>query len=160
MEPATIGLLLAGATKCVDYLKQGIALGKDISDMTSQVSTFMQNNSDIEHMEKRAKNPTFWQSMFNSGNIEQVAIDSLIAKKKMQKHRQDLKNLIIMQYGQGGWNELLALEGKIRKDRAEFVHKRQEQRDKIFNIIGIIVLSLTVIGFIFLLIFLYKMQKS
>ena len=160
MEPATIGLLLAGATKCVDYLKQGIALGKDISDMTSQVSTFMQNNSDIEHMEKRAKNPTFWQSMFNSGNIEQVAIDSLIAKKKMQKHRQDLKNLIMMQYGQGGWNELLALEGKIRKDRAEFVHKRQEQRDKIFNIIGIIVLSLTVIGFIFLLIFLYKMQKS
>ncbi len=160
MEPATIGLLLAGATKCVDYLKQGIALGKDISEMTSQVSTFMQNNSDIEHMEKRAKNPTFWQSMFNSGNIEQVAIDSLIAKKKMQKHRQDLKNLIMMQYGQGGWNELLALEGKIRKDRAEFVHKRQEQRDKIFNIIGIIVLSLTVIGFIFLLIFLYKMQKS
>tara|TARA_B100000513_G_scaffold56047_1_gene21450 strand:- start:427 stop:909 length:483 start_codon:yes stop_codon:yes gene_type:complete len=160
VEPATIGLLLAGATKCVDYLKQGIALGKDISEMTSQVSTFMQNNSDIEHMEKRAKNPTFWQSMFNSGNIEQVAIDSLIAKKKMQKHRQDLKNLIMMQYGQGGWNELLALEGKIRKDRAEFVHKRQEQRDKIFNIIGIIVLSLTVIGFIFLLIFLYKMQKS
>jgi hypothetical protein len=160
VEPATIGLLLAGATKCVDYLKQGIALGKDISDMTSQVSTFMQNNSDIEHMEKRAKNPTFWQSMFNSGNIEQVAIDSLIAKKKMQKHRQDLKNLIMMQYGQGGWNELLAMEGRIRKDRAEFVHKRQEQRDKIFNIIGIIVLSLTVIGFIFLLIFLYKMQKS
>ncbi|QDP45675.1 MAG: hypothetical protein Tp125DCM114561_2 [Prokaryotic dsDNA virus sp.] len=160
MEPATIGLLLAGATKCIDYLKQGISLGKDISDMTSQVSTFMQNSSDIEHMEKRARNPTFWQSMFNSGNIEQVALDSLIAKKKMQKHRQDLKNLIMMQYGQGGWNELLALEGKIRKDRAEFVHKRQEQRDKIFNIIGIIVLSLTVIGFIFLLIFLYKMQKS
>ena len=48
----------------------------------------------------------------------------------MQKHRQDLKNLIIMQYGQGGWNELLAMEGKIRKDRAEFVHTRQEQRDK------------------------------
>tara|TARA_X000001388_G_scaffold26083_1_gene18291 strand:- start:2151 stop:2633 length:483 start_codon:yes stop_codon:yes gene_type:complete len=160
VEPATIGLLLAGATKCIDYLKQGISLGKDISDMTSQVSTFMQNSSDIEHMEKRARNPTFWQSMFNSGNIEQVALDSLIAKKKMQKHRQDLKNLIMMQYGQGGWNELLALEGKIRKDRAEFVHKRQEQRDKIFNIIGIIVLSLTVIGFIFLLIFLYKMQKS
>ena len=53
VEPATIGLLLAGATKCVDYLKQGIALGKDISDMSSQVSKFMQNTSEIEHMEKR-----------------------------------------------------------------------------------------------------------
>lgn len=160
MEPATIGLLLAGATKCVDYLKQGIALGKDISDMSSQVSKFMQNSSDIEHMEKRAKNPTFWQSMFNSSNVEQVAIDSLIAKKKMQKHRQDLKNLIIMQYGQGGWNELLAMEGKIRKDRAEFVHKRQEQRDKIFNIIGITFLCLTILGFFLLIAFLWKMNRS
>ena len=59
MEPATIGILLAGATKCVDYLKQGIALGKDISEMTGQVSQFMQNSSDIENLEKRAKNPTF-----------------------------------------------------------------------------------------------------
>ena len=64
--------------------------------MSSQVSTFMQNSSDIEHMEKRAKNPTFWQSMFNSQNIEKVALDSLIARKKMQKHRQDLKNMIMM----------------------------------------------------------------
>ena len=160
MEPATIGLLLAGATKCVDYLKQGIALGKDISEMSSQVSTFMQNSSDIEHMEKRAKNPTIWQSMFNSGNVEQVAIDSLIAKKKMQKHRQDLKNLIIMQYGQGGWNELLAMEGRIRKERAEFVHKRQEQRDKIFNIIGIIGLIITIVGFFVLLYFIWKANKG
>ena len=111
-------------------------------------------------MEKRAKNPTFWQSMFNSGNIEQVAVDSLIAKKKMQKHRQDLKNLIIMQYGQGGWNELLALEGKIRKDRAEFVHKRQEQRDKIFNIIGIFGLIITIVGFFLLLYFMWKANKG
>ena len=61
--------------------------------MTSQVSTFMQNDSDIQHMEKELKNPTMWQSIFNSENIEKVAVDSLIAKKKMQKHRQDLKKL-------------------------------------------------------------------
>ena len=98
--------------------------------------------------------------MFNSGNVEQVAIDSLIAKKKMQKHRQDLKNLIIMQYGQGGWNQLLAMEGKIRKDRAEFVHKRQEQRDKILNIVGITFLCLTILGFFLLIAFLWKMNRS
>ena len=78
----------------------------------------------------------------------------------MQKHRQDLKNLIIMQYGQGGWNELLAMEGKIRKERAEFVHKRQEQRDKIFNIIGIIGLIITIVGFFVLLYFIWKANKG
>jgi len=160
MEPATIGILLAGATKCVDYLKQGIALGKDISEMTGQVSQFMQNSSDIENLEKRAKNPTFLQTIFNSQNIEQIAVDSLIAKKKMQKHRQDLKNIIMMSYGPSGWNELLALEGKIRKERAEFVHKKQEQRDKIINVIAIILLTFTVIGFFAFLIYLWKNKHS
>ena len=128
--------------------------------MTSQVSTFMQNDSDIQHMEKRSKNPTMWQSLFNSENIEQVAVDSLIAKKKMQKHRQDLKNIIMMQYGQSGWEQLLALEGKIRKERAEFVHKKQEQRDKIINIIAIIGLIITIVGFFVLIFFIWKANKG
>ena len=128
--------------------------------MTSQVSTFMQNDSDIQNLEKRSKNPTMWQSLFNSENIEKVAVDSLIAKKKMQKHRQDLKNIIMMQYGQSGWNELLALEGKIRKERAEFVHKKQEQRDKIINAIAISFLIITIIGFFILLFFIWKANKG
>ena len=53
--------------------------------MTSQVSTFMQNDSDIQHMQKRATNPTMWQSLFNSENIEKCAVDSLIAKKEDAK---------------------------------------------------------------------------
>lgn len=128
--------------------------------MTSQVSTFMQNDSDIQNLQKRSTNPTMWQSLFNSENIEKVAVDSLIAKKKMQKHRQDLKNIIMMQYGQSGWNELLALEGKIRKERAEFVHKKQEQRDKIINAIAIFVLIVTIVGFFVLLFFIWKANKG
>ncbi len=128
--------------------------------MTSQVSTFMQNSSDIENLEKRSKNPTFWQSMFNSENVEKVAVDSLIAKKKMQKHRQDLKNIIMMSYGPSGWNELLALEGKIRKERAEFVHKKQEQRDKIINAVAIGVLIITIVGFFVMLYFIWKANKG
>ncbi len=128
--------------------------------MSSQVSTFMQNSSDIEHMEKRAKNPTFWQSMFNSQNIEKVALDSLIAKKKMQKHRQDLKNMIMMSYGQAGWEDFIKTEISIRKKRAELVHRKQEQMDKIINIIAIIGLAITIIGFFILLFFIWKANKG
>jgi len=78
----------------------------------------------------------------------------------MAKHRNDLKNLITMQYGPGGWEQLLALEGKIRKERAEFVYKRQEQRDKIFNIIGVTFLAVTIIGFFVLIAYLWKMQRG
>jgi len=128
--------------------------------MSSQVTTLISNTSDLEHLEKRAKSPTILQSLFNSGNVEKVAVDALIAKKQMAKHRNDLKNLITMQYGPGGWEQLLALEGKIRKERAEFVHKRQEQRDKIFNIFGVTFLAVTIIGFFVLIAYLWKMQRG
>ena len=126
--------------------------------MSSQVSTFMQNTSDIENLEKRSKNPTMIQSIFNSGNVEKVALDSFMAKKKLQKQRQELKTMIMMQFGQAGWNELLQTEGRIRKERAEFVHKRQEQRDKIINYTAIFFLVCTIIGFIVFLAYLYKMK--
>lgn len=128
--------------------------------MSSQVTTLISNTSDLEHLEKRAKSPTILQSLFNSGNVEKVAVDALIAKKQMAKHRNDLKNLITMQYGPGGWEQLLALEGKIRRERAEFVHRRQEQRDKLFNIIGVTFLAITIIGFFVLIAYLWKMQRG
>ena len=128
--------------------------------MSTQVSTFMQNSSDIEHMEKRAKNPTFWQSMFNSQNIEKVALDSLIARKKMQKHRQDLKNMIMMSYGQAGWEDFLKTEISIRKKRAELVHQKQIQMDKLINAVAITVLIVTIVGFFVLLFFIWKANKG
>ena len=57
-----------------------------------------------------------------------MAVDSLIAKKKMQKHQTELKNIIMMQNGQSGWNELLALEGKIRKERPSlFIRNKSKE---------------------------------
>ena len=128
--------------------------------MTSQVSTFMQNDSDIQHLEKRSKNPTMWQSLFNSENIEKCAVESLIAKKKMQKHRQDLKNIIMMSYGQAGWEDFLKTEISIRRERAELVHQKQIQKDKIINAIAITVLVITVVGFFVLLFFIWKANKG
>ena len=141
-------------------MKEGVAIGKDIYDMTKQVSTFMTNASDIENLEKRSKNPTLFQSVFKSGAIEQIALESFTAKKKLEKQRYELKQLINMQYGPGGWSELMAIEGKIRKDRAEFLYKKQQLMDKILNWIGLIVISATVIGFIFLILWLWKQERG
>ena len=136
-----------------------MALGKDISEMGGQLKVLISNTSDIENYEKRAKQPTLVQSIFNSGNVEKVALDSFIAKKKLEKQRHELKMLIMGQYGQSGWNELLATEGQIRKDRQQFIYARQQKRDKIINYCAIFLLVCTVIGFIVFLAYLYKMKN-
>ncbi len=136
-----------------------MALGKDISEMGGQLKVLISNTSDIENYEKRAKQPTLVQSIFNSGNVEKVALDSFIAKKQLEKQRHELKMLIMGQYGQSGWNELLATEGQIRKDRQQFIYARQQQRDKIINYCAIFLLVCTVIGFIVFLAYLYKIKN-
>ncbi len=127
--------------------------------MGGQLKVLISNTSDIENYEKRAKQPTLVQSIFNSGNVEKVALDSFIAKKQLEKQRHELKMLIMGQYGQSGWNELLATEGQIRKDRQQFIYARQQQRDKIINYCAIFLLVCTVIGFIVFLAYLYKIKN-
>ena len=160
MDPVTITAALGVASKAFSYLKEGIAIGKDLGDMHKQVSTWMTSASDIDNMEKRAKNPPLLQSILKGSSIESMAIEAFTAKKKLEKQRYELKQLINIQYGPGGWSELMAIEGKIRKDRAELVYKKQQMMDKIFNWIGIVVLSATVIGCLFLLLWLWKQERG
>ena len=128
--------------------------------MTKQVSTWMTNASDIEHLEKRAKNPPSLQSVFRGGSIEQIALESFTAKKKLEKQRYELKQLINMQYGPQGWAELIKIESSVRKQRAELIYKKKELMDKIFNVIGIIVLSSAILAFFVLLLWLWKQERG
>jgi len=65
-----------------------------------------------------------------------------------------------MSYGQAGWEDFLKTEISIRRKRAELVHRKQEQMDKIINIIAIIGLAITIIGFFILLFFIWKANKG
>ena len=52
------------------------------------------------------------------------------------------------------------MEGKIRKQRQEMIYKRKEMQHKIINGIAIGVLVLTIVGFIILLLYLWKEKNS
>jgi len=119
----------------------------------------MQNTSDIEHLEKRSKNPTMIQSIFNSGNVEKVALESFMAKKKLQKQRQELKTFINFYHGPNSWNEILQMEADIRLQRKKEIYDRQQFVRKIWEVIGWIFLACTVIGFLFALAYVYKESR-
>ena len=52
------------------------------------------------------------------------------------------------------------MEGQIRKNRQKLIYERKERLHKIINIIAITVLVLTIVGFLFLLLYLYKQKNS
>jgi nitrate reductase NapE component len=112
--------------------------GKELESMTQDLSRWMGAVSDVSNIEKRAKNPTLFSKVFNGQSIEQEAIEAFAAKKKLQQQRDELKTFIMFAHGTAAWEELVSMEGQIRKRRQKEVYEAQERKEKIlFWTIGI-----------------------
>ena len=155
MDPVTITAALSVAKSAFTAIKNGFAVGKDIESMGKDLSRWMGALSDVDNAEKTTKNASALQKLFKGKEIEASAIEAFTAKKKLEQQRQELKTFINFHYGANSWNEILHMEGQIRKQRQKDVYERQELIRKIWEWIGIIVLCVTIIGFISLLGYLY-----
>ena len=87
--------------------------------------------------------------MFQSGSVEEEAMQIFMAKKKAEDMRDELKQLISWTRGPSAWEELLRTEADIRKKRQQAIYDQQERRRQIMEVIGVIVLILVIGGFLF-----------
>ena len=126
---------IAIAGTAFNAVKKGIALGKDVESMYSDIGRWMGAVSDINQSEKDAKNPPFYKKLFNGSSIEEEAMNAFAAKKKAEEMEYELKQYIMFTHGPSAWEELIRMQGKIRKDRQQMIYARQKQREKIINII-------------------------
>ena len=113
-------------------------VGKEIEDMSSELSRWMTAVSDVDNVHRNANSPSALDRVFN-GSIEQVAIESFSAKKKLAKQREELRNFLVANYGTTAWDDLIREEGRIRKARQEAVYARQERNKQVrdYTIIGV-----------------------
>ena len=140
-------------------MKAGFAVGRDIESMGKDLSRWMGAASDIDNAEKQTKNPSALQRIFKGNQIEASAIEAVVAKKKMEKQRYEMKMFLNMTYGPNAWNDVLKMEGDIRKRRQKEIYDRQELIRKIWECIGGVFLFFTIVGFIVFLAYLYKEKK-
>ena len=159
MDPATIGLALTAASKAFGAIKKGFAIGKDIESMGKDLGRWLSAVSDVDNTEKKAKNPSLLQKLFKGDDIKTSAIEAFTAKKKLEAQRQELKSFINFHYGANSWNEILHMEKEIRLQRKKEIYERQEMIRKIWEVIGWILLFITVVGFVFILAWMYKESR-
>ena len=124
-------------------------MGKDLGRWMSALS-------DIDNVEKSAKNASPLRRLFKGNEIQASAIEAFTAKKKLEAQRQELKTFINFYHGPNSWNEILQMEADIRLQRKKDIYDRQQFIRKIWEGIGLFVLFCTVIGFIFFLAWMYK----
>ena len=138
LDPITLSAAVTGATTAYNAIKQAISVGKEIEDMSSELSRWMTAVSDVDNVHRNANSPSALDRIFN-GSIEEVAIESFSAKKKLAKQREELKNFLVANYGTAAWDDLIREEGRIRRARQEAVYAREERNKQIrdYTIMGV-----------------------
>ena len=143
IDPVTaVGL----ATSAFNILKQGISAGKDIQEMSGTLAKWGSAFSDFQYAEDKTKNPPFYKMMSdNSAN----AIEIFAQKKKMEAMRKEIKDHISWTYGPSAWEEVLAIEGEMRRIRKEEAYKKQEAIDNAINfVLGTFIFAIAAAGIV------------
>lgn len=159
MDPATIGLAITAASKAFGAIKAGFAAGREIESMGKDLSRWMGAVSDVDNAHKAAQNVSPLRKLFKGKEIEASAIEAFTAKKKLEAQRQELKSFINFHYGANSWNEILHMEKEIRLQRKKEIYERQEMIRKIWEGVGWVVLFCTIVGFVFVLAYLWKINR-
>ena len=143
MDPLTISAAISTATAAFGGIKRAFAAGRELDAMVGDLSKWMGAVSDVANIEKRAKNPSILRKVFKGQSVEQEALEAFAAKKKLAQQRDELKTYIMFTKGTAAWDELLAMEGQIRKRRQKEIYEAQERKEKIiFWIILVVTLGI------------------
>lgn len=125
-DPVSIGVALSVGSKAFSMLKQGIAAGREIQDMASQLSEWGKAVSDIAYAAERANEPPgVFKTLFGSTS-QQSAIDIFAAQKQCEQQRKELKQLITYTYGNDAWQQFTDIERRVREKQREQVYRRRE----------------------------------
>ena len=138
LDPVTLSAAVAGANAAYSAVKKAVTLSKDFSEVSGEIGKWMSAVSDVDNIHKKSNSPSALDKIFN-GSIEEVALNSFAAKKKITQQREELKNYIIGNFGTNEWDNLLREEGRIRRQRQEAIYARQEHMKQVreYGIIGI-----------------------
>tara|TARA_R100000655_G_C2943496_1_gene186104 strand:+ start:154 stop:657 length:504 start_codon:yes stop_codon:yes gene_type:complete len=154
-DPVSISASLAVASTAFNGIKKAFHAGRELESMSQDLSRWMGAVSDIDNAHKSAKNPSLLKKVINGKSIEQEAIEAFTAKTQLEQQRNDLRTFIQYSHGQSAWNEILRLEGEIRKRRQKEVYDKQKFKEKVVTYVVlamVLVVGVGVLGgFIFTL---------
>ena len=78
IDPVTA---VATASAAFNIIKKGFEIGRDVEDMSSDLSRWMGAAADIKKAEEYNKNPPLFKKLFAGNAVEAEAMEIFLAKK-------------------------------------------------------------------------------
>lgn len=140
MDPLSLVAMASTTFKGIQVL---VNKGAEIEHVAQKLGQWYSFAADIKQVEKEAENPGIFKKLFDGNTVEQQALNSVIAKKKLEEQEKQIRELIVWSYGVETYQEMIMLRRKIKAQREQAIYRqRKRQRmllDSIIVFVGVAV---------------------
>lgn len=125
MDPLSLIAMASTTFKGVQTL---VNRGAEIEHVAQKLGQWYSFASDIKQAEKEAENPGVFKKLFDGNTVEQQALNSVIAKKKLEEQEKQIRELIVWSYGVETYQEMIMLRRKIKAQREEVIYRQRKRQ--------------------------------
>ena len=125
MDPLS---LIAMASTTFKGIQTLIEKGAEIEHVAQKLGQWYSFASDIKQAEKEAESPGVFKRLFEGETVEQQALNSVIAKKKLEEQEKQIRELIVWSYGVETYQEMIMLRRQIRAQREQVIYKQRKRQ--------------------------------
>jgi hypothetical protein len=148
---------LALATAAFNGIKKAVEIGREVSDVYSQLSSWAGHMSDLQECisqsEKQQKKPGLFDKIGFTKSATSEAFDMLVAKQKVKEMEEEIRHMFLYgdlnHLGMDGLRDFYQMRRKIKEDREKMIYEQARARKNFFDAIklyGIIALIVIIGG--------------
>jgi len=147
MDPLS---LIAMASTTFKGIQTLVNKGAEIEHVAQKLGAWYSYAADIKQAEKEAESPGIFKKLFDGNTVEQQALNSVIAKKKLEEQEKQIRELIVWAYGVETYQEMIMLRRKIKVKREQAIYKQRKRQqllmDGTFIVIALLFSSAIIFG--------------
>lgn len=125
MDPLS---LIAMASTTFKGIQTLVNKGAEIEHVAQKLGQWYSFAADIREAEREAESPGVFKKLFEGDTVEQQALNSVIAKKKLEEQERQIRELIVWAYGVETYQEMIMLRRKIKAEREQVIYKQRRRQ--------------------------------
>ena len=139
MDPLS---LIAMASTTFKGIQTLVERGAEIESVAQKLGAWYTFAADIREAEKEAESPGVFKKLFDGQTVEQQALSSVIAKKKLEEQEKQIRELIVWAYGTETYQEMIMLRREIKARREKAIYKQRRKQRLIMDTTLVVIAAL------------------
>lgn len=112
--------------------------GAEIEHVAQKLGHWYGLVSDIKEAERESEKPPLFKKLFDGESVEQQALNSVIAQKKVEEQEKQIRELITWAYGVETYKEMMQMRRDIRAKRERIIYKQRRRQRRMLDVSAII----------------------